>query len=280
MTSIIRIMNKETPPVTWTTLSFQYKGKPINFEVWKTGSDRPTAVLFLGAAQAGKLAERVARHCPPSTIVVQGLPHWLVDDEDISIFAIKYTQEAFRSIISHYKLREVNILVESQAAPSVMKLFTVDEFKDHLGDLALIQPLGLNYSTFSSTPDPFSLFLNRTAHNAKYQWQQLLDRMFYSNARQLSKYLDLRDPMFRTHYTTGLRQDISVELKTLHDAKERHITIICGANDKLFPPEEIAQTLERHRINMVVQQIPGIPHSPLATRHGLRLLRAAFNQLH
>lgn len=273
------MMNKEMSTVTRAVLSFQYKGKPIDFEVWQTGSDRPTAVLFLGAAQTGRLAEWVARHCPPSTIVVQGLPHWLVDDEDISIFAIKYTQEAFRAVISHYKLQEASILVESQATPSVIKLFAVEDLKDHLGDLVLVQPLGLNHSIFSSALDPFSLFLSRTAHNAKYQWRQLLDRMFYSNARQLSRHLDLRDPMFRTHYTTGLQQDIALELKKLHDQGERRIAIICGANDKLFAPEEISRTLEQYNIDISIQQIPGIPHSPLTTRQGLKLLRTAFANL-
>jgi len=273
-------MDKKIPTVTSATFSFEYRGRPIDFQVWRAGAHRPKFVLFLGAAQAGKIAEWVARHCPPSTIVIQGLPHWFVDDEDISTFAIRYTQEALRAVISHYSSHKIHILVESQAAPSVMKLFMVDEFKNHLGDLVLIQPLGLNYSTFNNTSDPFSLFLERTAHNAKYQWRQLLDRMFYHNARQLSRQLDLRDPMFRTHYTTGLQQDISTELKALQDAKKRHITIICGTNDKLFPPEEIVRTLEQYKINIPVQQISGIPHSPLATRHGLRLLKAAFDQLH
>lgn len=273
-------MNTQKPIVVEMTHSFIYHHTRIDYDIWQTTPNlTPSRILFLGAAQMGLVANWVAEHCPPATLVVQGLPHWLVDDEDISGFAIKYIDEAFQALRAHYNLAKVDILVESQAAPSVTKLFMKKEYEENLRDLVLIQPLGLNAATFNDVDDPFALFLRRTARNARYQLPQIFDSKLYHNTKQLAKHLKLRDPKFRTHYTTGLRQNITSELKKLHNEKRHHIAIICGANDKLFSPEEIAKTLETHDIDLPVQLIPGVPHSPLATRQGLLLLQAAFDVL-
>lgn len=273
-------MKRQTRTVATTTYSFQYHGKKIHYDVWQAEPRvAPRTVLFLGAAQVGVLGERTARHCPPSTVVIQGLPHWLVDDKDISAFATTYSKEAFKAIVAHFHIRNVDVLVESQAATSVIKLFASPEFESHLKNLVFIQPLGLNQAAFGNAVDPFSLFLHRTLQNAKHQGFQLFEWMFYRNARQILKHLDLRDPNFRIHYTTGLQQDIAVELRNLHRTGKHRVAIICGEKDRIFPPSEIQATLDQHGIHIPIQQISKVPHSPLTTKHGLLLLKAGFNTL-
>lgn len=274
------VIKRQTQVVTMNTYSFLHHGTKISYNTWLIEPlETPRTVLFLGAAQVGILGEWITRHCPPGTVVVQGLPHWLVDDEDITAFAITYSTEALKEILTRYHVETIDIIAESQAATSVIKLFSNPEFESRLGSLVLVQPLGLNQAIFQAASDPFSLFLRRTFHNAKHQSLQLFEWMFYHNARQISKHLSLRDPLFRKHYTTGVMQNIAPELKILYDDRRHRTAIICGEKDMLFPPSEIKATLRKYTIGTPILVIPKVPHSPLVTKHGLKLLKAAFTTL-
>lgn len=263
--------------VTETVLSFSYKGTPIKYSVWHTPLHAsPTVVLFLGAGQVGKLATWVAEHCPAGTLVVQGLPHWLVDEYDISDFTNAFFESVFDGIISRYRIGRLHILAESQAVPSVIHLFTLPRYSRYLRTLILIQPLGLNRPAFvNDTQDPLAAFNRRAASNLRYQLPMAFEKKLWHNHKTLLTSVNLRDPKIQSHYLRGLTHDAAPDLKRI-TALKKPIFIISGANDKFFPPNEIEAILEQNYINLPVHRIPRIPHSPLATSQGVKLLRKAF----
>jgi hypothetical protein len=87
----------------------------------------------------------------------------------------------------------------------------------------------------------------------------------------------LRSPKARAQCSSGLKHDAVSNLKRLLSFHE-DVTIICGANDKVFPAAEIISTLQKNKINIPVRAIKGVPHSPLATRYGRKLLKAALSR--
>jgi len=261
--------------------TYRHSGLSISCTLWHTPIDSDTlTIILLGTVQVGKMPVWVAEHCPENTIVVQGAPHWLARDDgkDIPEFMHGFTESAITFVLSHYHPHSLQVIADSQAAPGAIRLFTQEAFSGYLRGLVLLQPLGFNKSAFAT--GGIDAFMRRITHNARYQVTQLVSdpRLLYNHRQLLSK-VRPRSAKAQAQYTSGILHDAAEDLKTLRKLNS-HIVIICGEKDQLFPATEITQTLSQHSIDVEIQTLPGVPHSPIATRFGLRLLDRALEYLH
>ncbi len=266
------------------TFDYHYDGTRIPYSVWfSDSSDRVDMVIFLGTVQINKLPEWVAGKCPPRTAVVQGAPHWYAkpDGSDMSDFILYYTANAFSNIVATKKVTKVNAIGESQAAAAALLLFAlIDGNEQYLRDMVLIQPLGFSKRVFCGTAEErVALFKKRIIKNGSRQLARLLlDRHLRYNHLQLSKMVNLKDPVCAAQYNSGLAFDVSAELRKLHELGH-NIHIVCGAKDTIFPAREIRDSLRAESVPIEVTEVKGAPHSPLATKQGTRLLNQALELL-
>lgn len=261
-----------------------YKHMPTPYTIWSNqrGDDPIETIVFLGTIQIGELGKWVAESCPPNTIVVQGAPHWTAQDDgsDIPEYMLDFTNSVFDTLLKKFSITKVHIIAESQAAPAVLYLFGQKAYIPSLKKLTLIQPLGLNARAYSGTEaQRVETFKRRIVANFIYQLTALvIDARLRHNHRTVGRITGgarLHNPKARAQYGSGLAHDATSSLKVLYE-HHKEIVIICGTKDKLFPPTEIAATLAANGIDIPLRTIKGVPHSPLATRYGQRLLRAAF----
>ena len=262
---------------------YDYNGKQIDYSVWFTSDEQAIdTIVFLGTVQIDKLPEWVAESCPPRTAVVQGAPHWYAreDGSDIPDFMLNYTKSAFGVIADSYKFDSVDIIAESQAAPCVVQLLTLDEYSARLKSLVLLQPLGFNSSAFEGTDERrLELFRKRIIRNAYHQLTALLlDSRLRYNHRLLGRRVKLSEPRSRCQYNSGLKHDALPDLGQLFSLNDQ-ITIICGSKDRMFPAAEIKANLRQLDLPIPVRVVAGIPHSPAASKQGTKLIKAAFSEL-
>lgn len=265
-----------------TSQEFQssYNGQSITFVAWANHTNGPVvSVLFLGTLQVAKLPRWVAESCPPGTVVVQGLPHWYARDDgsDMPEFSVNFIRCAFDALINQHDFDKVNVIAESQAVPGVTKLLARPKYQPHLKQLILLQPLGLNSQAFAGSLDQrISVFQKRINANLVQQLGPLLtDRRLRYNHRLLFKSVNLRNAKDRAQYGSGLTYNAIPDLQQLYKVNP-NIRIICGAKDKLFVPAEIQESLRAAQLQIAVTTVSGVPHMPLATRLGRRLLHGCF----
>jgi pimeloyl-ACP methyl ester carboxylesterase len=259
---------------------YEYEDQTINYSLWTTSTNHHvTNIVFLGTVQIGKIPFWVAQQCPPGTVVVQGAPHWLAKDDgsDIPDFMFHFTREVFANILDHFETKKLRVVADSQSVPAVLRWFAEVTQSSVISQLALLQPLGLNTSIFSGmSEDRVRLFRKRIAKNFQYQLRFLLvDRRLLHNHRQIVKIVGYDNPKLNAQYGRGLIHDAAEDLKKISTIGIK-IVIICGEKDMIFPPEEIKSTIQKSHLKIPVITIPRIPHSPLATRHGMQLLNKAF----
>lgn len=263
--------------------SYDYNESPIPCVIWDSCIDStPRLLVFLGTVQTGKLAEWTLEACPPGTIVVEGAPHWLAqaDGSDIPEFMFAYTLAVFDYISRHYTIKTLNVIAESQGVPGALKLFLDKAARKHLGKLVLLQPLGFNGDYMGSTDDQrIRAFKRRIGRNMLFQIGALAtDKKLRHNHRGLLRNHEVRGKKGRAQYASGLRHSALIDLKELTQAST-DITIICGDRDQLFVPNEIRQAFQETEIRLPIQVVKGVPHSPLATHLGLKLLKRALRNL-
>lgn len=263
-----------------TEFTFQYADLRSRCVIWTTSSATEIHnVLFLGTVQVNKLPYWVAVACPPRTAVIQGAPHWHAapDGTTIPDFMFEFTRQAFDCIAKNIQLKSLHILADSQAAPGVLALFRGKKYAQYLERLTLIQPLGLNHQSYAAGSDlPISIFNKRVRKNALHQLLPLLSehRLRYNHYLIATK-AAANQGRANAQYAAGLTHDALPDLQKLYAVNPR-ITIICGVKDALFPAHEINNSLRKIDLPIDVLQIGSVPHSPLATRQGKRLLAVAF----
>lgn len=269
------------PTIKKTDFIYSYSGKSIEYSIWSTGGNESVkTIIYLGTVQIDRMPVWVAEHCPPNTIVVQGAPHWFTKDDgsDTHQFMFEFAKNSFTNICKTFPISKAYIITDSQAAPAAMRLFALKAYSPYLIAMALLQPLGFNSFVYSgSDRERIRVFKKRVATNARYQLLSLIsDSRLRYNHRLLAKTVGHRGTKTQAQYNSGLMYDGIRDLRHLQEVNIK-IVIICGANDKIFPPNEIRDNLYRHHINVAVQSVRGIPHSPLATKHGQKLLMKAFD---
>ncbi len=260
--------------------TFRYGHLETICNVWFTGKDIDIQnVIFLGTVQVGKLPYWVAQHCPPGTAVIQGAPHWLAaaDGSTIPDFMLAFTKQSFDHIAQEAQVKHVHVLADSQAAPGVLRLFGDSDYIGYLDKMTLIQPLGLNNNAFTSgEKPPIAVFNKRVRKNTRFQiLALLLEHRIRYNHYLIARTTSADTPKAFAQYAAGLRCDATPDLARLY-SRNPNITILCGANDKLFPAQEIANNLAAAGLPITPTVVTGVPHSPLATRYGRKLLAAAF----
>lgn len=271
-------MNKISSKIFETFFTYNYSEKNIEYSIW-TNNTKIENVVFLGTVQIGKMPRWVCEHCPPNTAVVQGAPHWIAksDGSDIPEFMYEFTKTAFESILGNYSVQKVNVIADSQAVPGVIELFNLSKYQKRLNKLVLLQPLGLNtFAYFGSDKARINIFKKRILANARYQIKPLMiDRKLRYNHYLLSKKVSFKDIAASAQYNSGLKHDATPSLKRLLTLNN-DVQIVCAANDKIFPPNEIMINLRKNNINLTIKTVKTVPHSPLGTNYGYRLLDAAF----
>lgn len=261
-------------------LTYNYHDTAVDYDVWLTSDDgQLDTIIFLGTVQIGKMPEWVAAACPPRTAIVQGAPHWYAKDDgsDIPDFMFGYTRSVLESLLTDYMCGSLSIIAESQAAPGVVQLLATDTTYADINNVVLLQPLGFSAMGYADTDEErMALFKKRLVHNARRQLPALLsDGRFRYSYRTITKVLDTRQPKTWAWYNSGLTHDILPNLKKVV-SRGCDVTVICGANDKLFPADEVRVGLRRANVEIPVIEVRGVTHPPLGSRQGMRLLRAAF----
>lgn len=259
--------------------SYRYGEQDIPYSVWLSeGTQTIKTILFLGLAQLGHVAEHVASICPPGIAIVEGASHWNAADDghDVPAYVSNYAYCSLQRVIDEFELGEVDIIAESQAAASIVIALAHSDYIENVRNIVLVQPHGLNRSAFGADPDAMIHELRRrTLRNARHQVRPLLtDKSLRTSHRQLLKYANLNDPASRARYVAGLDYGTVDDLRVV--ASSHRTRIVCGEKDELFPPSEITDNLRANDIYVDVSIVPGVPHSPLGTRLGQRLLAEAL----
>jgi hypothetical protein len=262
-----------------TVHSYEYDGRKIPYSIWHNDTLPTQAVVFLGAAQIGRIPRWIALVCPPGTAVVQGAPYWLAreDGSDTEAFMHQFTADALSHVLHSNSNGSVHAIAESQAVPGLLHILAGNiQFANRLQRLTLLQPLGLNATVFGTT-DQLRLqeFKRRIARNARYQLASMLDRRLLYNHSQLFLQSKYGSSKSGARYAKGLGYDSLPDVVQLH-AHGIDMRIVCGANDRMFPATEIQAALTAAKLDIPITVVPGVPHSPLATKSGAKLLAAAF----
>lgn len=264
---------------------FRYGKKEIPFYFWShltSERDVVDTVIFLGSGQSGRIAKWVAGNAPAGTVVIEGLPHKHADRNahDLKDFAHQYTNTAFLAALKTFTMPSANIIAESQAAPGT--IWTALDQLAKVRSVALVAPLGLTAHILGSFPKERLAELKRRAFLSAMQFAQspLYDpRNFYLSSLMLHAVLyDARWKVSGQKYAVGASHDLRQECRQLADqlhAKGNRVTLILGARDKIFPPREIAASVEEANMKHVNTVVLNASHASLATRHGRQTLSEA-----
>lgn len=103
----------------------------------------------------------------------------------------------------------------------------------------------------------------------------MTDTRLRYNHRQIYTLVSSDKAKADAQYAAGLAHDALDDLAQAYHLGV-DISIVCGALDTLFPPREIRHNLVARNLPVKLIEVPGTPHSSLATKQGLRLLRAAL----
>lgn len=264
---------------------FLYQEKPIEYSFWSNTPDsqKPDVVIFLGAGQTGAIVRMVAERAGGGVVVIGGVPHWHASTEaqDIKDFTLAYFESAYRSVLTTFGCPSMHILAESQAAPvAIILAGTLKEVKN----LGLIRPLGFSVQAFGNIPEARLKTFRRRILRTSLQYSQ----SFFYDPRNLVVTLILMRAMLREaslsslsgKYTAGISydslQDLKQAVQARHDAGNT-VNFILGAEDKMFPPQEIMAALESLRIPHIrTTVVPSVSHSSLATRGSRKVLAMAL----
>lgn len=232
-------------------------------------------ILLLGSGQVEHIFHRVAQICPPNIAVIQGAPHWLLNEDNANDFMAAFIKQALDYLLAHTQTQQLHIIAESQAAPPTIFCCAQPEYVPRLSQLTLIQPLGLTHNYYQSRRRVIKLFQRRVAKNMLHQFGSLLtDKHMRRNYRTVMKRVNFTNITIQRQFVHGLSVNSFSDLQQIH--YNRHIVIISGKQDALFPPRVIKQNLTKHQLPIPVIRVPRVAHSSLATRQGYRLLKIAL----
>ena len=262
------------------SFTYRYGDENIEYDIWFTDADGVlSTIIFLGTIQIGKLPEWVAKACPPGTAVVEGAPHWRGknDGSDVRDFVYEFSENALRNLVHTHELVNVKIFADSQAAPFALKAALVSKYFRNIHSIVLIQPLGLNIHAYGSDDMwRLKMFKRRLMVNALSQLAYLpIDSRLVYNHYQLFGLISSDQQKADAQYAAGLAHDALDDLEKAI-ARGYEVTVVCGSRDKLFSPKEIRQAISERKLPVSIKEVTGVPHSPLPTKQGLKLLREAL----
>ncbi len=265
---------------------FAYFKKDTRFSYWsntKTGAPTDT-VIFLGTGQVDKIAYWVAKSAGSGVVVVGGVPHWTADPKtwDAVKFCQGYAETAFAAALEAFGLQSINVIAESQAAPAAIIL--AKSMPDKVRNFALIRPLGFTSAAFGDSPAARLKTFKRRMLISHLQFRQTYLHDPRNFLIDLTGFRALMQEPQKTSlskkYAEGVSYDSSNDCKAAALALHRRggtFTILLGEKDKLFPPNEVLDTLQRAGIkNVEVIIMPRASHGTLASRSGNAALHQAL----
>ena len=259
------------------TIAISYSSHPIPCEILFTSDDMSfNTILFLGSGQVDQIFHRVAQLCPPNIAVVQGAPHWIINENNANDFMAAFVKQTLDYLLAHVQIQQINIIAESQATPPTIFYCAQPEYLSRLRTLILIQPLGLTSNYYQRHQHIIKLFRRRMTKNMLHQLGSLLtDKYMRGNYRTVMKRVNLTNTTIQHQFAHGLSVNSFKELQQIcHN--NHHIVIISGKHDALFPPRLIQQNLAKYQLPIPVIRVSRAAHSSLATRQGYRLLKIAL----
>lgn len=258
------------------TISVSYDSRIIPCDILFTSDDLSfDTILLLGSGQVERMVHRVAQLCPPHIAVVQGAPHWLIDEDNANDFMAAFVKQALDYLLARSQT-QLHIIAESQAAPPTIFYCVQPKHLSRLSQLTLIQPLGLTSNYYPSRQRVIKLFRRRMTKNMLHHLGSLLtDKYMRRNYRTVMKRVNLTNTTIQHQFAHGLSVDSFKELQQICH-HNNHIVIISGKHDALFPPHIIKQNLAKYQLPITVTTVPQVAHSSLATRQGHRLLTVAL----
>jgi hypothetical protein len=264
---------------------FMYHAKQIVFRFWwhAEPGDDPDTILFLGTGQVGKTAKWVAAAVPAGVVVVEGLPHWHshASAHDLVDFSNIYTKYAYEAVLEKFKRSRMHVVSESQAAPGVMWL--INQVPEKISNAAFILPMGLNAGYFGNTDRERRRILGQRSLQTLLQPEQsplhdvrnlyIATMLVRVNSRGLLNGSTLKK------YTHGIAQDMLDEFRLLvGNAAQynRHVSLLLGGKDKIFPAHEIKTALGMRLLDRIhIYDFPNVTHGSLAVRGSKPLLDCA-----
>lgn len=265
---------------------FRYKEKDVEYTFWSNtvSGQKPDTVIFLGAGQTGIIARMVAARAGSGVVVICGVPHWHADanSEDVTRFTKTYFETVYRQVLGVFTLSSMHLLAESQAAPVAILLSIT--MSAEIKNVTLIRPLGFSVKDFGESMEVRLRTFKKRIRQTLLQYPQ----SFLYDPRNLAVILVMMRAMLREPSRASLhsKYGIGISYDSLQDLERaaairhqggRTITIILGEKDKIFPPGEIMTALRKLHIPYVhIIVLSGVSHSPLATRAGTSVLKAAL----
>ena len=159
------------------------------------------------------------------------------------------------------------------------------QHSEAIRNIVLIAPLGLNAFNYGSTPTSRLKELRKrtrvTFKDPAVSW--LRDTR---NAHIILKLVsgvlsEKRLGASGRKYASGLSYDSREDLRAVADQLQhngRHVHLILGEKDAVFPPKEIIASLHEANIdNIPIKTIPNSPHVSLALRSSQRLLQLSID---
>ncbi len=257
-------------------MKFHWNSQLIPISIWLSPQTKKVhSIIFLGIVQINKLPFWVAKDCPPGFAVIQGVPYWFArsDGSDMPDLIYDFAKQTFRFVCKNMKINSCNIIAESQAAPGAIRIAI--ENQNICENTILIQPLGLTTQSFlSSDRGAFAEVQRRSLENLRHQLPFFaIDRKLLYNYAKISRSAVRKT--VKNHYNSGLSHNAIDELQKL--SQLGNVQIICGADDKLFPPDEIRMMLAKNEIGTRITIVENVPHSPFASKQGRKLLAKSID---
>ena len=143
------------------TISVSYDSRVIPCDILFTSDDLSfDTILLHGSGQVERMFHRVAQLCPARIAIVQGAPHWLIDEDNANDFMAAFVKQALDFLLAHTQT-QLHIIAESQATPPTMFYCAQPKHLSRLSQLILIQPLGLTHNYYQSHRRAITLFRRR-----------------------------------------------------------------------------------------------------------------------
>lgn len=258
---------------------FVFDGKKIPYYFWSHADDtEPDTLLLLGAGQINRIPKWVATAAGPGVVVAQGLPYWHAgtESQELEAFVRAYCHAVLEAVQKTFGMQKLHLVAESQATVGAIQL-ALDKPRV-VRHVALALPMGLTVQELGTTPEErFKEFRRRALRSLQRRPHSLGAGLRDAYIWLLFARLALVDKRSSERkYALGVSFDITELLRQLalqQKAARKHLTLLLGANDLLFPPSEVIKALKQSDVPYVsVVTVPETGHTSLGVHAGQRML--------
>lgn len=218
-------------------------------------------VRTVAAARLGELGVQ-------GVTIIDALPFWKLapSQENLMAGSAQMVGRVAEHIKAQHEFETLHAIGESQGSVAILENMRAADSPLN-GRLGLVHPLGL-------TPDILTVprFFTRMAQTAAQNDPELVATVVGAHASQRAMGDLLRTGGQQIKAAVGY--DGTPAVSEIIDAGQS-VAVFTGADDKLFPPQEVEQHLEKSGIQGYVLEIGEGPHASIATRVGAQLAARA-----